>query len=213
MADGTGKPQTLQQEQRTAVRRRILTAARRAIAEHGLDVTVDEIATVAGVGRRTVFRYFVTRELLLNEALEDWVGTLKNRLPMNPQVGQSPQAWLVDVATGVLGTNLDLGNFYWEIHGPRSKLAQVNRQVYDVVRSLRIVRAAEVCANAWTMFGGTGEPPAWAIDMFAVQLSVFVPAFLGELDRTRDQIIRAVAASLEAVIRLALSETSGDRRV
>ncbi|MCU1401037.1 MAG: kstR1 [Acidimicrobiales bacterium] len=211
MTDEPGTPQTLQEEQRATARRRILKAARQAVVEHGLDVTVDQIATAAGVGRRTVFRHFVSRDLLLNEVLEDWLRNINNGLPMSPNSGQPPQEWLVDVAAAVLGTNLELGSFYWELHGPRSRLADMNPSLYRAVLRVRIERANEIAASAWTSFGGNGEPPSWVVDVFAVQLSAFVTAFLGELSRTSEQVVQTIATSLEAAIRMALSETSGER--
>ncbi|MEV4298709.1 TetR/AcrR family transcriptional regulator [Microbispora rosea] len=49
-----------------AVRNResLLAAAREAFAEHGMDVSVSEIAQRAGIGKGTVFRHFATKESL-----------------------------------------------------------------------------------------------------------------------------------------------------
>jgi AcrR family transcriptional regulator len=44
---------------------RVLEAAAEALAEHGPDVSVDEIARRAGVGHGTVFRRFPTKDALL----------------------------------------------------------------------------------------------------------------------------------------------------
>jgi AcrR family transcriptional regulator len=44
---------------------RVLEAATEAFAEHGADVSVDEIARRAGVGHATVFRRFPTKEALI----------------------------------------------------------------------------------------------------------------------------------------------------
>jgi AcrR family transcriptional regulator len=54
-------------------RERVLEAGREAIAEHGLDAQMDDIAARAGVGVGTVYRHFPTKEALL-EALvgERW---------------------------------------------------------------------------------------------------------------------------------------------
>ena len=45
---------------------RVLEAAAEAFAEHGADVSVDEIARRAGVGHATVFRRFPTKDALLS---------------------------------------------------------------------------------------------------------------------------------------------------
>jgi AcrR family transcriptional regulator len=46
-------------------RRLVLSAAADAFAEHGMDVSIAEIAKRAGVGKGTVFRHFATKEDLL----------------------------------------------------------------------------------------------------------------------------------------------------
>jgi AcrR family transcriptional regulator len=51
-------------------RKRILAAAREQLAEHGLDVPVEQIARAAGVGVGTVYRHFPAKEDLL-QALAD----------------------------------------------------------------------------------------------------------------------------------------------
>lgn len=51
-------------------RKRILASAGILIAEHGVDVSLDEIARHAGVGVGTVYRRFPDREALIDELLE-----------------------------------------------------------------------------------------------------------------------------------------------
>jgi AcrR family transcriptional regulator len=48
---------------------RVLGAATDCFAEHGVDVTVDEVARRAGVGHGTVFRRFPTKDALLDAVL------------------------------------------------------------------------------------------------------------------------------------------------
>src|ERR1700745_2437733 len=61
---------TLQQQKQQVTVDALIDAAQRGMIEHGLDVTVETIADLAGVGRRTVFRHFATREDLLHAALD-----------------------------------------------------------------------------------------------------------------------------------------------
>jgi AcrR family transcriptional regulator len=52
---------------------RVVAAARELFAEHGLDVTVPQVAARAGVGRATVYRSFPTKdELVLTIARENF---------------------------------------------------------------------------------------------------------------------------------------------
>jgi AcrR family transcriptional regulator len=54
-----------------ANRERILDAARRLFANHGLEASMDEIARAAGVGSGTLYRRFPTKEALLDAILGD----------------------------------------------------------------------------------------------------------------------------------------------
>jgi AcrR family transcriptional regulator len=54
-------------------RQRVLTAAAQVFAERGLDVSLDEVAHVAGVGVGTVYRRFPNKEALIDALFEDKV--------------------------------------------------------------------------------------------------------------------------------------------
>jgi AcrR family transcriptional regulator len=58
-------------------RRRILEAAREAVAEEGLDVGVEEIARRAGVGMGTLYRRFPTKQDLLDAIAEDRIAQVQ----------------------------------------------------------------------------------------------------------------------------------------
>jgi AcrR family transcriptional regulator len=58
-------------------RRRILAAAREAVAEEGLDVGVEEIARRAGVGMGTLYRRFPTKQDLLDAIAEDRIAQVQ----------------------------------------------------------------------------------------------------------------------------------------
>lgn len=51
-------------------RERVLAAARAGLAEHGLEVTVEDIAHRAGVGVGTIYRRFPTKEALVDAIVE-----------------------------------------------------------------------------------------------------------------------------------------------
>jgi AcrR family transcriptional regulator len=56
---------------------RILTAAREAFAEYGLDAGVESIARRAGVGKATFFRRFPTKDALILAVLEGFVADME----------------------------------------------------------------------------------------------------------------------------------------
>jgi AcrR family transcriptional regulator len=54
-----------------ANRQRVLDAAARVFATHGLEASVDEIARVAGVGMGTLYRRFPTKDALIAALVQD----------------------------------------------------------------------------------------------------------------------------------------------
>lgn len=59
-------------------RRRLLDAAREVFAEHGLDVTLDDIARHAGLGVGTAYRRFPNKRVLIDELLVEHVTTMRD---------------------------------------------------------------------------------------------------------------------------------------
>src|SRR5260221_14170169 len=80
---------TLADEKRQAAVTRILRSARLFVAEHGLDVTVEEIAEAAGVSRRTLFRHFPTRDQLVPAAISPGLDRHGELLPAHRGGGRA----------------------------------------------------------------------------------------------------------------------------
>jgi AcrR family transcriptional regulator len=71
-------------------RERILDAARRALAEHGSDAQIDDIARRAGVGVGTVYRHFPNKEALLGELIRLKLTALRDRARRKLDEGGDP---------------------------------------------------------------------------------------------------------------------------
>src|SRR5919198_5969688 len=77
-------------------RERIVEAARRSFAEHGLDVGVDEIARRAGVGMGTLYRRFPTKASLVHAIFEDRLDALQPTIE-RALAAEDPWEGLVDL--------------------------------------------------------------------------------------------------------------------
>ncbi|MEV4799423.1 TetR/AcrR family transcriptional regulator [Nonomuraea sp. NPDC049421] len=80
---------------------RILAAAAEAVAEHGAEASLEEIARRAGVGSATLHRHFPSRQLLLEAVFRDKVEALcatAAGLAAEPDPGQALATWLGAVA-------------------------------------------------------------------------------------------------------------------
>src|SRR5687767_3821048 len=97
MAAAEGRTITLGDEQREVARTRILKAACEVLQRQGTRSTVDDVATAAGVSRRTVFRYFPTHGHLLATAMQAIIERTSALVPSAPE-GQDVQEWLRDTA-------------------------------------------------------------------------------------------------------------------
>jgi AcrR family transcriptional regulator len=79
MSDGSNTTLEPRPLRRDAERNRIriLASAKVLFAEHGVDVSLDDIARHAGVGVGTVYRRFPDREALIDELLEDKISEIE----------------------------------------------------------------------------------------------------------------------------------------
>ena len=100
MTQGSAVPVPAGRSMRADARRnrdRILAAAGTAIAEHGAEASLEEIARHAGVGSATLHRHFPSRQALLEAVFRDRVETLcaKARdLADSPDPGSALVTWL-----------------------------------------------------------------------------------------------------------------------
>lgn len=71
----------------------VLAAALQLFTEHGYEATsVPQIATAAGVGVGTIYRYFPAKEILVNELFRTWKGRLLGALKQAISAGGDARA-------------------------------------------------------------------------------------------------------------------------
>src|SRR5580700_4338321 len=105
---------SLLSEQRQVARDRMERAARRVLAEKGLDATAEEVASEAGVSIRTVFRHYGTRDHMIATALRSQLHHYSDTLPA-PGREATLESWLPALLLEVHRVNAVLGRAYWEM--------------------------------------------------------------------------------------------------
>lgn len=190
---------------RAAVRERIVRGARVELAERGLAVRVEDVAAAAGVSRRTVFRYFETREALLAAALQDSMRSYGDHVP-RPEPDVELEEWLRVALVAVHRMNAQHGRVYFEL----ASGADFDGQLGDIARARRTARAELVhrfTDTAWRLAGGPADPPRWLHDAVAVSLSAFATEALGpDFGRSPDEVGESMALSLAHAVRGAVVE-------
>jgi AcrR family transcriptional regulator len=195
---------TLLEEQRDRARARIVKAAQRALAARGLATTVDDVAELAGVSRRTVFRHFATRERLFAVAIRAGLRTYGDQVPTEPGDGDV-DAWLREVLVAAHRLNARNGRIYWELSALEPDLPGDLAAAAADRRQARRAFAARVAGTLWRAHDGPGDPPVWFVDTVAVHLSGFTTQSLGgDFDRSPEEVAavshRVVTSCLAAAL-------------
>lgn len=177
------------------------------MAQRGLATRIEDVAEAASVSRRTVFRYFETREALVAAALTESIRSYGDHIP-RPRPDESLSAWLDRALISIHTMNSQHGRVYFELAladdlgGPLGEIA-------DLRRSARADLVRRFTAAAWKAGDGSGPPPPWLHDAVAVLLSAFATeALVRDFGRTPDQVGRATATALAYAIEGAIAETS-----
>lgn len=196
---------SLVDEQRDLASTRILRAAGQVLAARGLTATMDDVAEVAGVNRRTVFRHFATRDGLFAQAILAGVHRYSEALPTPPDSGDL-SAWLRELLVVTHRLNADNGRVFWEIAAlPVDDLSAELAQAAQESRKARNNFAVRVTGRLWQARGNSGKPPRWLVDAVAVQLSGFTTQSLsGDLGRSPADVADVAARVIEAVLDAAI---------
>jgi AcrR family transcriptional regulator len=194
----------LADEQRLLVRSRLIRAARRACAVRGLDVRMEDVAKEARVSRRTAFRYFPNRSILIREAFVSGMDGYRSRVSY-AAAKKDPAAWVEQVCITTHQLNAQVGKLFWDLTlAPPSEDPELARTV-EIHHASRAEFLGRFATSAWKAFGGENSPPEWLADAIAVQLSAFTTEALrmGQ-DRSPADIGRATSAVIRLLIESAL---------
>lgn len=187
-----------------ARRQGAMDRARRAALElllaRGLDVTMDEIAEAAAIGRRTLFRHFASREQLLASALEMGIARYSSHLPTFHGDWAS---WLRALCDSAHAMHAGYGPGYWELMH-RAELPAELAAVENDRRKRRRKAMARIAQTLWQEAGGAGPVPKVLVATVAAHLSARFTAAVVEEGGQSSQMAADLAydAIHAAVLRL-----------
>jgi AcrR family transcriptional regulator len=170
----------------TARRERVLDAAEVVLAEVGVTATMDEIAEAAGIGRRTLFRYFPSREDLIAAAIERRYQRLDQEVFDDAHLeADDPDELIRRVLTTTHRVAAQMGKAHWQVAADREVLNGLGAAAEARQRARRryVQRFTE---RLWELAGGPPPPPAWLADAFGLLESLFTYQAL-RLDFGRDE--------------------------
>ncbi len=198
----TGRLTSVQRQKQQVTVDALIDAARRGMNEHGLDITVDDIAALAEVGRRTVFRHFATREDLLQAALAAYNAEYMRSLP--GYSGGDWLAWLADLARVAHQDAASAGRLVWDLRMrrlPPRLMASYTEHRRDLDNLL-----GTTATTLWQAAGGDGAAPQQLRQVVAAHLSpLFTQVVLLDADGTPELAADMATAAITATVRQLLS--------
>lgn len=185
-------------------REAVLDAVQPLLAAEGVDVTMDQLAAAADIGRRTLFRYFPSKEALVAAAVRRSYDRLLAEVFEAPPEGLGPEDTIRVVLQRTHEVAERMGRAHWQVaadpesHGELGEAVAARQQA----RARYVQRFTQLL---WDRAGQAGEPPRWLIDAFGLVESLFAfQALQRDLGRTSQEIVETtttmmIAAFHEAV--------------
>jgi len=197
------------------------------VASHGFNATVDDVARVAGVSARTIFRHYQTHDRLiaatvkdmfeacgqypvgdlprLTDDLDGWIGALPRRV-------DDVEDWLTRVCVTIHTRSARIfGKAFWDIHCLKGLEAETLAEVGRFRREYRLRAVNYLAGLAWLSAGGEGSPPPDLVLTFALALSPFATqALMIDFDRSPTDVGVLTASILkDALLRSVAQECRG----
>lgn len=195
---------TLADEKRQATLARILRLARLFVADHGLDVTVEEIAEAAGVSRRTLFRHFPTRDQLIAAAISAGLERYGELLPSYS--GGDWRTWLGELCRAVHRMNDSCGPGFWELATRHDLPPELSAIEQERRRARREVMTA-LATTLWSAAGGPGRPPQTVKTAVYIHFSpCFTAAVKDDAGHDWQRAARLAMSAIEATVLHELSD-------
>lgn len=189
---------SLLKDPKATVEYRIVRATRRLLVSKGLDVSMDEIASEADLGRRTIFRYFSSRDELIARAFSESLQQFNQQVLNSIATESDFKTWLTSVVATLHQSQVRAGRGMWELaatddsHLP-TVIAKVNKQR----RSSRQKLTTAIADEAWSRAKGTGKTPREVELSFALAISSFaVHSLNDDYNASETESIDAISSML-----------------
>ena len=181
---------------------RILRATRRLLAAKGLQISVDEIAEAAEVGRRTVFRHFDSRDELVARALDGSLDRFHAQVTENASIDMPLDEWLRNIVSALADSQLRAGAALWQLAATKdSDLPEPIAKVNKKRRTSRKRSTKEIASRAWSRAGGTGDAPVDVELAFAHAVSAFTVQSLNvDYGAKFEDAVEVVASQLHSFL-------------
>jgi AcrR family transcriptional regulator len=165
---------SLSAEKRRLTEERILDATMTAIGRRGLSATVEEIADIAGISARTIYRYFDTRDELVAAGMRRMLKAFEQPIPDLPSITEDLDGWIDGIALASATRNISvLGAAFWEFVRPTPSASKEIEEARKLRRPTRIQWMNLLAVMTWETAGGKGDPPSSLVTTIALALSAF----------------------------------------
>lgn len=187
-----------------ARRERVLDDVQLLLTKQGVDVTMEQLAEAAGLGRRTLFRYFPSREELIAAAVRRSYDTLLAEVFADTDRAATPE----DTIRAVLGRTHAVAERMGRAHWQVAADPEAHGELGAAVAARQEARARYVTrfvSQVWARCDRTDDPPRWLVDTFGLVESLFAfQALQRDLGRSREEIVdttsRVMIASLHEAL-------------
>lgn len=202
--------------QRDTTRARIREAALQIVGRDGFDAKVEDIAQLAGVSARTIFRHYESHDQLIAATVKDiyeecglppLVENVTEQLDEVSRTIDGLDEWIDFVALAFHTRSAEIfGAAFWDIHGPRRRDTEALAHVAVLRHQYRVRGVDHFVRLTWQKAGGVGDPPEDLVLAYALHLSAFTTqALTVDFDRTPTEIAALVADILKVITRRAVA--------
>ncbi len=184
------------------VRSQAVEATRSLLATHGLSLTMDQIADRSGISRRSLFRYFDSRDVLVRTAIESAIADYEVELASVAAIDGALDDWLKRVIEHTHRSHLAAGRAIWQLTSTAdAQLAPELREADERRRAMRRQATRQLTEQAWIAAGGRAPAPDVVAEAIAMAVSSYTTqSLVVDLGQSVEEVARLSAAIIVAVI-------------